>query len=148
MFTSSSKQRTKPDRSKFFGLLAAVWVSLALQPCAIAAVSDQECPHCPMEIETERAAYDDHCNPALVEVADERHYHPVVESDCCDVDEGIASVRVDTSGDKDDATVVPADVPASQFRVSPRQKSVSASGPPGPTGTSVPLHILKCVYLI
>ena len=148
VFASFNKQRSTTARNRVFGLLAAVWVSLALQPCAIAAVSDHECPHCPVEIEAAPAAIRDHCNPAATDKGDDGTSNHSAQSDCCDLDEGIVNVRVDTSGDDDDTTVLPTGVPASQFRLGSCEESGSATGPSDSTGGSVPLHVLKCVYLI
>lgn len=148
MFASFNQQQTKSRRTRAFGLLVAVWVSLALQPCAIAAVSDHECPHCPVEVEATPAAIEDHCNPAGKIKAEDGTSLPPAQSDCCDLDDGIVNVRLDTSDDDDGATFLPTSVPASQFRLGPCEESGSATGPPDPTGGSVPLYVLKCVYLI
>mgnify|MGYP001826465287 CR=1 FL=1 len=148
MFASFNQQQTKSRRTRAFGLLVAVWVSLALQPCAIAAVSDHECPHCPVEVEATPAAIEDHCNPAGKIKADDGRSLPSAQSDCCDLDNGIVNVRLDTSGDHDDATFLPTSVPASQFRLGPCEDSGNATGPPDSTGGPVPLYVLKCVFLI
>ena len=147
MFARFNQQHSKPGRTKAFGLLVAVWVSLALQPCAVAAASDHDCPHCPVEVEAAPAAIDDHCNPAGKIKADDGTSLPSAQSDCCDLDNGIVNVRLDTSGD-DDVTFLTTSVPASQFRLGPCEESGNATGPPDPTGGSVSLHVLKCVYLI
>ena len=139
MFASFNQQQTKSKRTRALGLLVAVWVSLTLQPCAIASVSDHECPHCPIEIEAEPAAIKDHCNPTPADSAGDRQDYPTAKSDCCDLDEGIVNVRVDTSGDDDDDTVLHTGDPASQFRLGPCEESGNATGPPDPTGGSVPL---------
>lgn len=129
-------------------MLVAVWVGLGLQPCAVAAVSEHECPHCPTEVEAAPAAVEDHCNPVGKTKVDDGKNYPSAQSECCDLDEGIMNVRVDTSGDDDDTTVLPTSVPASQFRLGPCEESGNATGPPDPTGGPVSLYVLKCVYLI
>lgn len=148
MFARFNQQHLRPGRTRVFGLLIAVWVSLVLQPCAIAAVSDRDCPHCPMEVEAALAAIEDHCNPAGKTKADDGTSLPSAQSDCCDLDDGIVNVRVDNTGDDDDLTIFPTCVPASQFRLGPCEESGNATGPPDPTGGSVSLYVLKCVYLI
>lgn len=148
MYARLNKQHSRTARARAFALLAAVWVSLALQPCAVAAVSDHECPHCPVEIVAESAPIRDHCNPAVTDTADNGAGSPSAQSDCCDLDDSIVNVRLDTSGDDDGSIVLPTCVPASQFRLGPCEESGSATGPPDPTGGSVPLYVLKCVYLI
>ncbi len=148
MFASFNPKHSKLGRTRVFGLLVAVWVSLALQPCAVAAVSEHECPHCPMEVEAAPAAIEDHCNPAGKTKADASKSYPSAQSECCDLDEGIANVRVDSTGGDDDSTILPTSVPASQCRLGPCEESGNATGPPDPTGGSVSLRALKCVYLI
>ena len=101
-----------------------------------------------MEVEVALAAIEDHCNPAGKTKADDGKNYPSAQSECCDIDEGIMNVRVDTSGDDDDTTVLPTCVPASQFRLGPCEEPGNATGPPDPTGGSVSLYVLKCVYLI
>ena len=51
MFAHYTQPQSRRARTRVFGLFVAVWVSLALQPCAVAAVSESDCPHCPSEIE-------------------------------------------------------------------------------------------------
>lgn len=148
MFASFNQQHTRRGRTRVFGLLVAVWVSVVLQPCAIAAVADRECPHCPMEVEAALAAIEDHCNPAGKNKAEDATSLPPAQAECCDLDDGIVNVRVDTTSDDDDITILPTSVPASQFRLGPCEESGNATGPPDPTGGSVPLHVLMCVYLI
>ncbi len=148
MFASFNPKHSELGRTRVFGLLVAVWVSLALQPCAVAAVSDHECPHCPIEVEAAPAADEDHCNPAGKNKADDGTSVPSGQSECCDLDDGIVNVRIDTTGDDDDLSILPTSVPASQFRLGPCEESGNATGPPDPTGGSVPLHVLNCVYLI
>lgn len=148
MFASFNPTHSKPGRTRVFGLLVAVWVSLALQPCAVAAVSEHECPHCPTEVEAATAAIEDHCDPVRKNKADDGTSLPSAQSECCDVDDGIVNVRVDTTGDNDNLIILPTSVPASQFRLGPCEESGHATGPPDATGGSVPLHVLKCVYLI
>ena len=148
MFARFNQQHTRSGKTRVLGLMVAVWVSLALQPCAVAAVSDEKCPHCPMEVEAVPAAIEDHCNPAATTKEHDSKSYPSAHSECCDLDEGIVNVRVDTPGDDDDITALPTCVPASQFRLGPCEEPGNATGPPDPTGGSVPLHVLKCVYLI
>ena len=148
MFAHYTQPRSKHARTRLLGLFAAVWVSLVLQPCAVAAVSESDCPHCPPEVEAQAAAIESHCNPAAKATPDEMPNCDSVQAECCDLDEGIVNVRADTNHGDDDSTVLPTSVPASQPSLGPCGDSGNAAGPPEPSGGSVPLYVLKCVYLV
>jgi hypothetical protein len=147
VFAHHTQPQSRRARTRVFGLFVAVWVSLALQPCAVAAVSESDCPHCPPEIEAVDATMESHCNPAAKATHDDLPNCDSVQAACCDLDKGIVSVRVDTTGVDDDNPGLPTSVPASHPSLGPCEESGSAAGPPQAVGGSVPLHVLKCVYL-
>ncbi|NIW09205.1 MAG: hypothetical protein GWN33_00815, partial [Gammaproteobacteria bacterium] len=107
VFAHHTQPRSRRARTRVFGLFVAVWVSLALQPCVVAAVSESDCPHCPPEIEAVVAAMESHCNPAAKVTPDELPNCDSVQATCCDLDKGIVNVRVDTTGVDDDTTGLP-----------------------------------------
>ena len=127
--------------------MLAVWVSLAVQPCAVAAVSAEECPHGPVPAETTPEPERNHCG-SLATGSEEVASCASAESECCDVEEGIVNVRVELSDFGDDITVLPTSIPVSHPCLGPREESGNAAGPPEPSSGSVPLHVLKCLYLI
>ena len=147
MFTHYTQPQSRRARTRVFGLFVAVWFSLALQPCAVASVSESDCPHCPPEIEAEVAAVGSHCNPAAKVTPDELPNCDSVQAQCCDLDQGIVNVRIDTNSVDDDTTGLPTSVPASHPSLGPCEDPGNAAGPPDPSGGSVPLYVLNCVYL-
>ncbi len=147
MFERYTQPHSKRARTRLLGLFAAIWAGLVLQPCAIAAVAESDCPHCPPENEAAVVAVESHCNPAAEAMPDELPNCDSVQAECCDLDEGIVNVRVDTTGVDDDTPGLPTSVPASQPRLGPCEDPGNAAGPPEPSGGSVPLHVLYCVYL-
>lgn len=139
--------QSKRARTRIFGLFVAVWVSLAVQPCAVAAVSESDCPHCPPEIEAVAPTTESHCNPAANISHDEQPNCDSAQAACCDVDEGIVNVRVDTNGLDDNSTGLPLSALASHPDIGLCGAPENAAAPPEPSGATVPLHVLKCVYL-
>ncbi len=146
MATGTHKRRATTVTGKVIGLFATVWVSLALQPCAVAAAAEHDCPHCPTEIE------------AMGETAHRHHGSgegastaagdcASMQADCCDLGERIVSVRLADSDLDDPPAVLPPTVPGSDGDVTPRRDGSKATGPPRPSWGRVPLHVLNCVYL-
>lgn len=43
---SANSKRTRAQ-SRWLGVFVAVWLNLAVQPCAMALGLDRDCPHCP-----------------------------------------------------------------------------------------------------
>jgi len=121
------------------GLLAIVWLNLALTPCAIAFDSEHECPH---------GAQPEHHEMA-------GHHGEMAEHSCASMQEAcceIADATVDTrSGsiqfeDSPDIEVLGAPSPGESInRASARY--MAAADPPDPPGPSRALHKLFCVYL-
>lgn len=147
MTNSTDTPRNVSGTRKALALMLAVWVSLAGQPCAVAAVSDHGCPHCPVPAETTPGPERNHCG-SLVTSSEEAVSCVSAQAECFDFEEGIVNVRVELPDFGDDITVLPTSVPASHPRLGPCEESGNAAGPPEPSGGSVPLHVLKCVYLI
>lgn len=125
------------------GLFVAVWLNLAMQPCAMAyEVEDHDCPHCP---------------PAETHEHGDMHGHMDADMPCadgasdCSIDDhwnhdsrGGQSKLKDTTSDP--LIAIAPDEPtalsdhARDAPVQPRRTSVQAGAPP-------PLYILNCAYL-
>jgi len=125
------------------GLFAAVWLNLAVQPCAMAYESDDhDCPHCP---------------PAQTHEHGDMHGGMDQKMPCAD---GAADCTIeedwshDARGAKSKLKDVPAEIPVA---IAPQELNVQlyrpagTAGPPGcslaQAGASPPLHVLYCVYL-
>ena len=147
MTISTDKNRKISRTRKALGLVLAVWVSLAVQPCAVAAVSTEECPHCPVTAESTSEPERSH-RGSIVTTVEETVSCVSAQAECCDVEEGIVNFRIESSDLDEGNNVLPTSAPASHPRLGPCEESGNAAGPPEPSGGSVPLHVLKCVYLI
>lgn len=141
---ASIRQKQQTWSRRALGLFAAVWLNLALQPCAMAyeLADDPDCPNCP---------------PTQMQSHDDMHGSIDHEMPCADGMADCAIVEdlnVDARGDQLKLKDAPADTPlaiaphelALPFQqpvdatLRPRYASVHAGAPP-------PLHVLHCVYL-
>ena len=125
------------------GLFAAVWLNLALQPCAMAyEVDDHDCPHCP---------------PAATHDHGDRHDGMDHEMPCAD---GAADCAIDPDwshdarGGKSKLKDAPADTPVAIVLVELASEPISDGSTLPPSrcstlqaGAPPPLHVLYCVYL-
>ncbi len=151
MHASFPKMRILTDKRHTVGtakrrvlsVMVALWVSLGLQPCAMAAVGDVDCPQCPPEQEQPMAAVGEHCDP---------QGHPSFSSapsDCYTLEESAIDGRLGKIDFKDDGKFSAA-IPISEPFVAIRfdASSRNAVGPPGQAvrARPIPLHILYCVY--
>ena len=147
MFPRPTKRHTTGSWTRLFGLFAAVWVGLALQPCAVAAVSEHDCPHCPPQAEEAARPHQSHCNPDAKVTPDEPPNCDALQANCCDLEQSAANVRFDTTDGDDETVALPASEPAAYPDPGLGADPGSEARPPEPAGGSVPLHVLKCVYL-
>ena len=145
-FTDNKRKSKGMASSRMLVVLLALWVSLGIQPCAVAAVSDSDCPHCPelemRSIAPSIAPENEHCGnsakPALEVTA---------ASECCDAEDGAIDTRLSTV-DVRDLPVVAA-VPLSDIDPPWMRRtieSVPAVDPPDWRRSTVPLYMLNCVY--
>jgi hypothetical protein len=129
-------------RRNVLGLLAIVWINMAVLPCAMAFQVEDDCPHCPPAEQHEMAAHQGHGK------ATAKPPCATSQPDCCDV----VAASIDTRGGQLEfkpaselalvTTPAVANVPARAARhVGPR------SDPPDICGSSPPLHVLFCIYL-
>jgi len=143
-YLASSRQQAQSQGFRALGLFAAVWLSLALQPCAMAfaADDDHDCPHCPPAQTQEHGGMHGNMDNKM----------PCVDglSDCAIAED----LNVDGRGGQfklKDAPVnillaiapqelaLPFQRPANATRL-PRHTPVHAGAPP-------PFYVLNCVYL-
>jgi len=139
--TTARRKPAAPKRS-VLGLLAVLWLNMAVLPCAMAFESDEPCPHCPPAEDHQMASHHGHGGVDAVPTC------ATAQSECCD----LAAASIDTRGSKlkfksaSDIVLITAPLKP----VLPARASVQrhvASDPPDIFGTSPPLHILYCVYL-
>jgi len=148
MTTRTDRERSARGTRSVLGLLLSVWVSLAIQPCAVAAASEHHCPHCPPEAAAAPESQHHHGSAshhgaAAKPAADCES----MQAGCCDLDKSIVNVRVDLP-DVDDLTAIVTSVEPPQLVDAPHGRSERPAGPPEPPDGSVPIHLLKCVFLI
>ena len=138
------RQQQQTWARRALGLFVAVWLNLALQPCAMAmeSMQDGDCAHCP---------------PAQMHEHDDMHKSMGQEMPCADA-AADCSFSEDLNYDgrsgqlklKDAQFDAPVAIAAREFALSygisvdfqsrPRYSTVHAGAPP-------PLNVLHCVYL-
>lgn len=141
MIEWTDKQNRK---RRMLGVMVALWVSLGVQPCAAAAVSDLDCPHCPPEQEQPQNAMHKHCDP--VEVV-KTEAGVALTADCCEADEGALDARqgqLDLKPVSDGLAGPPTSLLTGPTLAAVARQSVTV--PPDWRPSPVPLHILYCVY--
>jgi len=144
MLNLTDKRHDKgPAKHGVLAVFVALWISIGLQPCAMAAVDDVDCPRCPAEQMQPMVAGSDHCNPP-----GELSFSNA-PSDCYEVEESAVGDRFGKI-DLEDAGKFSAAIDVSEPLFSSRfdASSINAAGPPGqpPRARPIPLHILYCVY--
>lgn len=125
-----------------FGLLAIVWLNLALTPCAIAFDAESGCAHNPPSGHEGMAGHHDHGEQK------EAHSCASMQEACCK----IADASVDTRGgtiEIDDSTdlEVLAAYPPDQLSTKTLASYLATTDPPDPPDELRALHKLFCVYL-
>lgn len=125
--------------------LLAAWLGLGLQPCAIAADSAHDCPHCPPEDAPQMPAHHGH---HAATTAGEESGCASMQTDCCDA--AVAGVDARTGklalkqGGEPPALVAP---PVPVVAAVPWRLNQTTVDPPDAPLPSRPLHIVYCVYL-
>ena len=130
-------------KHRVLAVFIALWVSLGLQPCAVADIDDVDCPHCPAEQMQPMAAGSDHCNPAS------ESSFSSAPSDCYEAEASAVDGRLAKIDSKDAdqfSPAIPAREPFDSIRFN--VTSSNAVGPPGQgvRAGAIPLYILYCVY--
>ncbi len=128
-------------KRRVLSVLVALWVSLGLQPCAVAAVGDVDCPQCPPEQEQPMAAMSEHCDPQG------HSSFSSAPSDCYTLEESAVDGRLGKIDCKDDGKFSAA-IPAGEPFVAIRFDTCSSNvvDPPDRAARPIPLYILYCVY--
>ena len=135
--------------SGVYGMLLALCLNLALLPCAMAlGVDDQACPHSPI---AEQGAMDGHHGHSAGHASEDTgESHPdcmSTGSSCCDLAVASADSRWAQVKESSDDEPWLVSITASPPQPVTSYAVVAAVDPPDPPGTSVPRHVLFCVYL-
>ena len=138
------RQRQHTWARRALGLFVAVWLNLALQPCAMAleAVQDNDCPHCPPA--------QTHEHEGMHESMSHEMLCASAAADCSFSEDLNHDGRSDQPKLKDAHIDSPIAISSRElalfygnpvdYRPPPRYTSVHTGAPP-------PLNVLHCVYL-
>lgn len=123
-------------------IVLALWINLAVQPCAMAMGTGSDCPHCPPAVEDTLAmAHGHHGQEDDSDCAS-------LGTDCGDIDDFGVDSRGAQSKVKDKAQIaVPAPLPSGELPIVPVAIPIPATGLPDPAVAPPPLHLLNCVFL-
>jgi len=142
------RQRQQTWARRALGLFVAVWLNLALQPCAMAleSMQDNDCPHCPP---TQSHAHDG-MHDGMHESMGHEMPCASAAADCSFSEDLNHDVRSDQLKLKDahiDSPIAISSIELAlpygnpvDFRPRPRYASFHTGAPP-------PLNVLHCVYL-
>lgn len=138
----TTRQSNARLTSHVLAVVVALWLNLAVGPCAMAFSVDSDCPHCPPSQEDPMAAHHgghgDEAEPGC----------DTAPTDCGDIDDFSVDGRSSLGKLKDKTGIVailPAVLPELTF--DPVACSTTAADPPGPTAAPPPIHLLNCVFL-
>ena len=139
--TATRRESSASATRRLLGVLIALWINMVVQPCAMAAEAEHDCPHCPPAHHEQMAGHHGH--------GAEKHARPcaALEAQCGDI--GDISVESRGSAQPDDL-----DQPdALAARIIPEHAAVDrlvasrATGPPLLLSGTPPIYILNCAYL-
>ena len=134
--------RTRTRARQVLGLFAAVWLNVALQPCAMALEADHDCPHCPPAHEHEMVAHHGHEMPKAETPC------ASMQAQCGELDDVSFDGRSGQLKIKDTVELPVAILPdLAAPAVTVAERCHFPTGPPPHAGLSPPLHVLHCVYL-
>lgn len=139
---STTRQTNARLTSRVLAVVFALWLNLAVQPCAMAFDTDHDCPHCPPSQEDPMAAHHgghgDEAKPGC----------DTQPSDCGEVDDFSLDGRFSLGKLKAKAETVALVSPSvPEVSADPIGFSTTAADPPGPTAAPPPIHLLNCVFL-
>jgi hypothetical protein len=123
-------------------VVLALWINLAVQPCAMAMGTDGDCPHCPPAVEHDMPmAHGHHDMDMDPDCA-------TFGTDCGEIDDfGIDSRGAQAKiKDKAEFLAVPAALPPDPVP-GPLGFSTAAVDPPEPAAAPPPKYLLNCVFL-
>lgn len=133
-------------RRNVLGLLAIIWLNMAVLPCAMAFQGDDDCPHCPPPEQHGQ----DHGMSAHHggDTAASRPSCATAQPDCCDAIAASVDARGGKIEHKPAPDVVLASVPLpGNHGDRPSAQRCGSPDPPDVSGSSPPLRVLYCVYL-
>ena len=135
------EKRSQPRNRRVLGLIAAVWLNLAVQPCAMALEQEHDCPHCPPAHEHEMEMHHGSHEPQAESPC------ASMQVQCGEVDEFSVDGR---SKLKAKDLVDPTAILSHEYtELADRTpwKIQGSTDPPNCAFGSPPLHVLHCVYL-
>ena len=139
---STTRQARSTVTSRALAVVVALWLNLAVQPCAMAFGDDHDCPHCPPAQDMQMAGHHGH-------QADEAATDcETSQSDCGEIDDFSLQGRNTLSKLKAEPLPVAIVAPASPLiALNPIGFSTTAADPPEPVASTTALHLLNCVFL-
>jgi hypothetical protein len=148
-YMRSNRVMHRRRHSRLWPLVAALWAAVGLSPCALAAVGDLDCLHCPVDA---AAGHDNHAMHG--EHADQGHDAPGhggaagdCGDDCLDAGDSLVDLRGYKSSEKDAGDHVGA-ATVLAFAL-PLVTAAKPGGVDPPAVVPLPrarLHALHCVY--
>ena len=140
--TPTIRQARSTVTSRVLAVVVALWLNLAVQPCAMAFGDDQDCPHCPPMQDMQMAGHHGHQTDNTGKDCE------TSQSDCGEIDDFSLDGRNSLSKLQAKPLPVAIVAPASPMAiVDPIGFSTTAADPPRPLASSTPLHLLNCVFL-
>lgn len=124
------------------GMLAIVWLNLALTPCAMAFEAEHECPHGPPAGHHEMAGHEGHGEQMA------EHTCASMQDACCEIADASVNMRggaieLDDSPDLEFLT----GYPPCELSGQALARHLATADPPDPPDDFRTLHKLFCVYL-
>ena len=140
--TTTTRQARSTVTSRVLAVVVALWLNLAVQPCAMAFGDDHDCPHCPPAQDMQMAGHHDHQTDNAGTDCE------TSQSDCGDIDDFSLDGRNTLGKLKAKPLPVAIVAPVSPTAVrNPIGFSTTAADPPDPVASTTPLHLLNCVFL-
>lgn len=138
----TTRQKSARSASRMLAVVFALWLNLAVQPCAMAFnITDHDCPHCPPAPDEMAAHHGNHGD-------DSRSGCDSLPADCGEID--VFSLDGRTSQCKLKAkaeTTALVSFALPEVALDPVRVSTTAADPPESTTAPPPIHLLNCVFL-
>ncbi len=126
---------------RLLAVLCVLWFNLAVQPCAMAASDERDCPHCPPEHHEAMAGHHGHA------AEEPRVSCAALEAQCGGYGDISIEARRQAKLDDGGQPVVAIVDAAPPIPFARQPVANCATGPPLTSGASPPLHLLNCVFL-
>ena len=140
---ATAQSRSSSRTRNVWGLLAVLWLNMAVLPCAMAFESEHDdCAHCPPALEDEMAAHHGHHKEHANESG------ATMQSECCELEDASIDIRGSNLKIKPFSEVAFISEPV--IAVVPKRSTGLlkwASDPPEIIASSPTPHVLFCVYL-